>query len=76
MSKNFKPKLVEIISERKWLTVQPAFIVDSSDAVPVDVCVKCGSVVFDVLKHDTWHRDLMQELLSIGADMRGLRGDG
>jgi hypothetical protein len=62
MSKTSKPKKVEIISERKIYDLKPSPLRYHPDRIEVDVCVKCGAVVFDVIQHDMWHRSLEQEI--------------
>lgn len=47
---------VEIITERKIIVVRPGMLNGSRDQIEVDVCVKCGAVVFDPVAHDIWHR--------------------
>lgn len=47
---------VEILTNRKLIYVTPAIIAGAADRILVDVCVKCGAVVFDVVRHDIWHR--------------------
>jgi len=46
---------ITMLTERKIIDVRPGMLVDSSDRIEVDVCLACGSVVFDVLRHDRWH---------------------
>lgn len=48
---------IEMLTERKVIDVVPGFLRGSSDRVEVDVCLKCGAVVFDFVRHDKWHRD-------------------
>ncbi len=50
-----EPK-VEILTERRIIPVQQGWLRGSVDRIEVDVCVKCGSVVLDVVAHDNWHR--------------------
>jgi len=47
---------VTILTERRVVDVTPGLFVGSNDRVEFDVCVTCGSVVFDVVLHDAWHR--------------------
>lgn len=47
---------IEIVTERKSLTVLPGWLRGSMGRIDVDVCATCGAVVFDWLKHDDWHR--------------------
>ena len=47
---------VEIITVPKILDVVPGYFRGSASRVEVDVCVKCGAIVFDPVVHDTWHR--------------------
>lgn len=47
---------VEMLTVRRILNVEPSWLGGSPDRVRVDVCVKCGAVVFDVVGHDLWHR--------------------
>jgi hypothetical protein len=46
---------MEIITERKALDVTPR-MVGLGEEVLVQVCVKCGAVVWDVVVHDNFHR--------------------
>lgn len=52
---------IEVITERKIITVQPGMLITSPGRIEVDVCVKCGAVVFDPVQHDIWHRATNQE---------------
>ena len=47
---------VEMITERKIIVVQPGMLFTSPDRIEVDVCLRCGAMVFDPIQHDTWHR--------------------
>lgn len=47
---------VEIITERKVLDVVPGYFRGSADRVEVNVCVRCGAIVFDPVRHHEWHR--------------------
>lgn len=47
---------VEMLTEQKIIDVEPGFLVGSPGRVRVDVCLKCGAVIFDPLRHDDWHR--------------------
>lgn len=47
---------VEMLTERKIIVVRPGILFTSPDRIEVDVCLKCGAVVFDPIQHDTWHR--------------------
>lgn len=53
MGKNAK---VEIVAKRRALVVRPGELLGSPDRVDVYVCTRCGSVVFDPIHHDSWHR--------------------
>ncbi|WOF23828.1 hypothetical protein N8K70_03870 [Microbacterium betulae] len=46
---------IKMLTERKVLPVQSGWLADSADRVEVDVCLECGAVVFDVVRHDEWH---------------------
>lgn len=46
---------IKMITERKIITIQPGFLYSSPDRIEVDVCLDCGAVVFDVVRHGTWH---------------------
>lgn len=46
---------VKMLTERKIITVTPGMLVHSPDRIEVDVCLDCGAVVFDVVRHDKWH---------------------
>lgn len=47
---------VEMLTVRRIIVVQPGMIFGSLDRIEVDVCVKCGAVVFDPIQHNIWHR--------------------
>lgn len=55
---------VEVITKRQIIVVQPGMLFTSPDRIEVDVCVKCGAVVFDPIQHDTWHRATNREIQS------------
>lgn len=46
---------ITMLTERKALAVSPAFLRGSPSTVEVDVCLTCGAVVFDIIRHDLWH---------------------
>ncbi len=46
---------IDIIAERHTLDVDKAVLRGWPDKVYVDVCTKCGAIVFDVVKHDLFH---------------------
>ena len=47
---------VETLTERKAIMVCEGDLRGSPSRVEVDVCVKCGAIVFEPLLHHTWHR--------------------
>ena len=48
---------VVITTERRQLPVRfGAMSGGSTDAVEVDVCMKCSAIVFDPITHYVWHR--------------------
>ena len=47
---------IEMLTERKLIDVVPGTFRHDPPRIFVDVCVKCGAVVFDVVQHDSWHR--------------------
>ena len=47
---------VEILTVHRTIAVRPGMLYGSPGQIDVDVCVKCGAVVFDPIQHDTWHR--------------------
>ena len=53
---------IEMITVRKVIIVQPGMLVTSPDRIEVDVCIKCGAVVFDPIQHGTWHRATDREI--------------
>ncbi len=46
---------IKMLTERKQIDVSPGVLVGQPDRVYVDVCLDCGAVVFDVVRHDRWH---------------------
>lgn len=56
MSENTTSVKVETVTERKEIMVGEGYLRGSPSRVEVDVCVKCGAIVFDPLLHHTWHR--------------------
>lgn len=53
---------VEMLTERKALVVRDSYMRGGPPLVDVDVCLKCASVVFDVVVHDNWHRTQSTDL--------------
>lgn len=39
------------------LVVQPSMLQGGYPRVPVNVCPDCGSVIFDPLLHERWHKE-------------------
>ena len=46
---------ITMLTERKALAVAPGLLRSSPSTVEVDVCLTCGAVVFDIIRHDRWH---------------------
>lgn len=46
---------VKILTESRVLLVEQSMLRGGSPRVFVDVCVDCGSIVFDVVRHAKWH---------------------
>jgi hypothetical protein len=67
MGKKFK---VEMITERKIIVVQPGMLFTSPGRIEVDVCLKCGAVVFDPIQHDTWHRTAERAVAALATHQR------
>ncbi len=57
MSATELPRItIEMLTERKLIDVVPGTFRNDPPRIYVDVCVKCGAVVIDVVQHDSWHR--------------------
>ena len=58
---------VRIVTTREFIRVTPS---RGEHHVPVDVCVDCGAILFDALKHVLWHSKAFGEPM-VGAPMTG-----
>ncbi|QGJ88947.1 hypothetical protein PBI_TEAMOCIL_96 [Microbacterium phage Teamocil] len=64
-----QPKIaVTIITQRRSLDVREGYLRGSGSFVDVDVCVACGSIVFDPVVHDQWHTSALSPLLALIAE--------
>lgn len=61
---------VRIVTTRESLPVQPSMLRGGRDSIQVDVCVDCGAILFDALKHVLWHSKAFGEPMT-GAPMTG-----
>ena len=56
MAKGKPVSKIEIISERKSLSVHQPWLRGGGEIVEVDVCTRCSAMVFDPTDHWEWHR--------------------
>lgn len=49
------------LTEQRVIEVQMGLLRGSRNRIYVDVCVECGAVVFDLIRHDTWHNRQREE---------------